>query len=131
MRNQYKLLSEKYQLIQEDDKEDILSGLEVLSHRRSFPIYMIEQAFGDHYYEMSDPIEMTSEKIRNYLYEFPEYDKKGEDWPDYDTCIERIYGGNIVMLYSEVDEVIYWLGLDKAELKAAATEYENEHFNVG
>ena len=31
-RNQYKLLAEKYQNIQENDKEDVLTGLEELEY---------------------------------------------------------------------------------------------------
>jgi hypothetical protein len=38
MRNQYKVLSEKYQVVREDDKEDILTGLEELQFDPKEPI---------------------------------------------------------------------------------------------
>ena len=120
MRNQYKILSEKYQSIQENDKEDVLTGLDVLGKPGAFPIYMIAQRYGTNYMDTSEPEEITPDAIKKYFYEFPLI-----DWPDYDTCMERIHNGKVVMLVAEDEDTVYYLGIDKDDLLAKATETEN------
>ena len=107
-------------VVRENNKEDVLTGLEVLGKPGAFPIYMIAQMYGNNYMDTSEPEEMTPDAIKRFFFEFPVI-----DWPDYDTCMERIHNGKVVMLVAEDENTVYYLGIDKDDLLAKATETEN------
>lgn len=65
-RNQYQLLAEKYQLIQEDDKEDILAGLDALTDPSL--VYYIIYGFNQQGTYYARPIDtITIEKLKKLL----------------------------------------------------------------
>jgi hypothetical protein len=55
MRNRYKVLSEKYKLVQEDDKEDVLAGLSTVEYEHNYLLSSIGKHYIAYYITKEDP----------------------------------------------------------------------------
>lgn len=124
MRNQYKILSEKYKLVNEDEeseKEQILGGLDFVADY-DISVYVCGESFCRGEYEFNGCSVMNTQEI-NEMFFSPvaiEYYREFSDWPeDYDiyAFIGSLKSGKVLDISGEESSNTFCL--DKKLLKAA------------
>ena len=112
MRNQYKILAEKYSLVREDGKEDIMTGLNYLTSFNISRIYMthVSSCRG----ELDDiPTidEVNSDYIQDTFYgeEEEHYQHFNDPWPSFEEVILKLKDNQLVEIGGEEDAYFFSL----------------------
>ena len=129
MRNQYKILAEKYSLVNEDDKEDIMTGLNYLTSFNISRIYMthVSSCRG----ELDDiPTidEVNSDYIQDTFYGEDEVYFQGftSPWLSFEELINNIKKNQLVEIHGEED--FFYFSLDKQKLRDVINNTTEEYW---
>ena len=128
MRNQYKILAEKYSLVKEDDKGDIMAGLDYLTSLDIPLIYMTQVSTSrgelNDYPEIS---EVNSDYIQDTFYgRNKEYYQRWAETPDsFEELITQLKDGEIVEICSEEDS--FYFSLNEQHIQNVITDKVEEY----
>ena len=124
MRNQYRVLSEKYQLIQENDKENILTGLEDLGFNPNEPV-------------TEDNIWKLGFEVTRDWGNFVVYDVPGDERSYVSVVMSRIEDGQVAWFvqntwdeFAKVSVEVNTLGELKKQYEEFKVENTNKPFNA-
>ena len=124
MRNQYKVLSEKYQLIQENDRDDIVAGLEDLSFNPNESI-------------TEDNVWKLGFEITRDWGNFVVYDVPGDERSYVSVVMSRIEDGQMTWFvqntwdeFAKVSVEVNTLGELKKQYEEFKVENINKPFNA-
>jgi len=123
MRNQYKILAEKYSLVKEDGKEDMMAGLNYLTSLNIPLIYMthVSSCRG----ELDDcPTidQVNSDFIQDTFYgEYEEYYQNFNDpWPSFEEVLLKLKDNQLVEINGEEDA--YFFSLNEQHIQNVINE---------
>lgn len=131
MRNQYKILSEKYKLVNEDgesEKEQILGGLDFVADY-DISVYVCGESFCRGEYEFNGCSVMNTQEINEMFFnpEAIEYYREFSGWPeDYDiyAFIGSLKSGKVLVISGEESSNTFCL--DKKLLQAEVLSHLND-----
>lgn len=127
-RKQYKILSEKYQSIQENNKDEIMTGLKVMINLSKKPLYMVTQQFHEWRYELIGPYKTSLEEVKEKFFDDPlmpgYYDASDEPMISYADFEARMNSFEVYTLKNAEEFVSFSRNLK--ELVETMKRYENE-----
>jgi hypothetical protein len=122
-RNIYKILAEKYSLVKEDGKEDMMSGLNYLTNLNLSQIYATHVSISRGELD-EDPTldEVDSDFILDTFYGENEehFMHFAEDWPSFEEVILKLKDNQLVDIHGEEDS--YYFSLDKQKIQTVIND---------
>jgi hypothetical protein len=130
-RDIYKILAEKYSLVKEDGKEDMMAGLNYLTNLNISRIYTTHVTVSRGDLDENPTIsEVNSDFIQDTFYgEYEEhYQHFAESWPSFEEVILKLKDNQLIEING--DEDTYYFSLDIQKIQAVIDDTIEKYGDV-